>query len=204
MDIFPRDKKKIQQRIKNYESALRKEEREHGSIGDGYGKRYLLGPLYLLAEDTHGALKHYTWFEETFPDDSGDPWHRFCWAITLLRSGDHKGSVQKMYQAMFIDLFFLCFVVTSRIDEIPRFDGHDEYKAAQALDTPQDLIDILSKEEKLWLTKFWEHPMIVERRNSYLALEKKLKSVSPGPERNALLKTLYALRDSHWLPDVTY
>jgi hypothetical protein len=48
-------------------------ERHTNPGGDGYGQRYLLGPLSLLMGDTQGALKSFTWFEQTFPDDSDDP-----------------------------------------------------------------------------------------------------------------------------------
>jgi len=45
---FPQDPKKIRVRIRRYERALRHEQVSYGSINDGGGKRYLLGPLYLL------------------------------------------------------------------------------------------------------------------------------------------------------------
>jgi len=61
MDDFPRDPKKIRTRIRRYERALRQEQERFGHIGDGYGKRYLLGPLYLLMGDTQGALQSYAW-----------------------------------------------------------------------------------------------------------------------------------------------
>ena len=60
--------KKIKARIRRYERSLRKEQAEYGFIDDGYGKRYLLGPLYLQIEDLLGALQSFRWFEQTFPD----------------------------------------------------------------------------------------------------------------------------------------
>jgi hypothetical protein len=44
---FPTDPKRIRDRIRRYERALKKE-LEAGYGGDGYGKRYLLGPLYMF------------------------------------------------------------------------------------------------------------------------------------------------------------
>jgi hypothetical protein len=66
-DIFPKDKKKIVERIHRYENSLLAEKRRFGSFDDGYGKRYLLGPLYLLAGDIEGAVKHYKWSSSPFP-----------------------------------------------------------------------------------------------------------------------------------------
>ena len=64
---FPKDPKKIRARIRRYERALRKEYERHGFIGDGFGKRYLLGPMYLIMGDLAGALRSFGWFEEVFP-----------------------------------------------------------------------------------------------------------------------------------------
>ncbi len=51
---YPQEPKKIRERINRYERKLRKEYEKFGSISDGYGKRYLLGPLYLVLGDlTH-------------------------------------------------------------------------------------------------------------------------------------------------------
>ena len=44
-ELFPTDPKRIRERIRRYERAL-KRELEEGYGGDGYGKRFLLGPLY--------------------------------------------------------------------------------------------------------------------------------------------------------------
>ena len=46
-DIFPKTPKTIRARIQSYERKL-KQELETGYGGDGYGKRYLPGPLYML------------------------------------------------------------------------------------------------------------------------------------------------------------
>ncbi len=54
-DLFPTNPKRIRERIHRYERSLKKE-LEEGYGGDGYGKRYLLGPLYKLMGDVDGAL----------------------------------------------------------------------------------------------------------------------------------------------------
>ncbi len=70
--MFPEDPKKTRAKIKRYERLLKKEYEEHGFYRDGYGKRYLLGPLYMLMGDIEGAVSFYDWFEKTFPLDTGD------------------------------------------------------------------------------------------------------------------------------------
>ena len=67
MDIFLQNPRHIKTRIRSYERSLRQEKKRFGFIHDGSGKRYLLGPLYLLMGDTEGALKSFSWFEKMFP-----------------------------------------------------------------------------------------------------------------------------------------
>jgi hypothetical protein len=79
---FPQDPKKIRARIRRYERALQREQACYGFIDDGAGKRYLLGPLYLLMGDTAGVVRSFSWFAQTFPDDSGDPL-QYLWRTEL-------------------------------------------------------------------------------------------------------------------------
>ncbi len=82
-DLFPTDPKRIRERIRRYERAL-KRELKAGYGGDGYGKRYFLGPLYMLIGDVDGALASFDWYEEAYPDNGGEPYQylrqNFCFA----------------------------------------------------------------------------------------------------------------------------
>jgi hypothetical protein len=102
MSLFPKDPKKIRSRIKSYERSLRQEKLQTGFISDGYGKRYQLGPLYMLLGDTDGALKSFAWFDETCPDDVGEPMQYLCWTLALYRSGDIDAAVSKFCQTMLV------------------------------------------------------------------------------------------------------
>ena len=54
--------RKIRERIRRYERKLREEKRTYGDYRDGAGKRYLLGPSYLLLGDTEDAMKSFRTF----------------------------------------------------------------------------------------------------------------------------------------------
>ena len=66
-EVYPTDPKRIKERIRRYERTFQQEQRR-GVIDDGYGKRFLLGPLYMLLGDVPGALASFDWYERTFPD----------------------------------------------------------------------------------------------------------------------------------------
>ena len=107
MSMFPQEPRKIRERITRYERALRNESEKFGSIDDGYGKRYLLGPLYLLSGDLAGAVKSFAWFERACPDDIGEPLHSLCWTLALFRSGNAAGAFRKLLQTMLSNLYLI-------------------------------------------------------------------------------------------------
>jgi len=107
-DLFPTDPKRIRERISRYERAL-KRELEEGYGGDGYGKRYLRGPLYMLKGDVDGALTSFDWYKDAYPDDSGDPYQYLTWglALFLFRDGCRQEAFDKLYQTMLENLYLV-------------------------------------------------------------------------------------------------
>ena len=117
--MFPTDPKKIKARITRYERELRREYETHRFISDGAGKRYLLGPLYLLIGDLAGAVKSFAWFARMFPDDSGEPAHRLCWALALYRAGQLDAAAHQLRQAMLCNLYVLPHVLGREQARLP-------------------------------------------------------------------------------------
>jgi hypothetical protein len=103
---FPTDPKKIKQRIRRYERSLRKDDPRHG-LRDGYGKRFLLGPLYLMLGNVQDTLDHYKWYQNTYPDDSGYALNFLCWAIALHRHGDSEEAAKKIINTMLSNIFLI-------------------------------------------------------------------------------------------------
>ena len=74
---------------------------------DGAGKRYFLGPLYMAMEDLEGALASYEWFDETFPDDTGDCGQYLCWTLALYRARRKQDAEAKLRQTMLMNRYVL-------------------------------------------------------------------------------------------------
>lgn len=51
-------------------------------------KRYLAPLYYILAGDNDKALAFYTWFEEEFSDDIGEPVFDLYWVLAECRAGN--------------------------------------------------------------------------------------------------------------------
>ena len=107
MNAFPTEPKKIMERIRRYERALRKDIKTFGFIEDGAGKRYLLGALYLILGDAEGAVQSYKWLEQVLPDDMGEPFDHLCWSLALYRAGDTEAASRKLLRTMLHNLYLL-------------------------------------------------------------------------------------------------
>ena len=201
LPFFPQEPSKIKQRIRNYERSLKKEKKEFGDYHDGYGKRYLIGPLYMLANDLQGALDHFNWYEKTFHDDSGHYWQYLCWALACLRNKDYKVATQKFYRIVFIHYYFLPVFLNEEI-EMPIEDEFDEYQKSEAYDTPPELIDLWQENEIEWAKKVYNHPEIKGNRLKYIELKNIIKKLPIGDKRNRLLEQQSSIRDTTDLPEI--
>jgi len=198
--FFPRDEKKIRERIRRYERALEREVRL-GCVGDGYGKRFLLGPLYMLAGDVDGALRSFEWFEATFPDSGGDGWQYLAWALALYRARRWRPAFVKLYQAILQNRY----LVARLIGEDPRAMKpcrESDVLLDDALETPPELLAMWHPDERAWARHVWEHPAVVKRRERYLQIERTLDRLPRGPRRNALVKELMGLERSELDPEM--
>ena len=119
---FPTDPKKIKQRIRRYERSLRKDDPMRG-LRDGYGKRFLLGPLYLMLGNVQDTLDHYKWYQNTYPDDSGYALNFLCWAIALYRHGDFEEAEKKVINTMLSNIFLIPYILER---EIPSLDSWED------------------------------------------------------------------------------
>jgi hypothetical protein len=54
----------MRDRATRFKRALANEQRKFGHINDGAGKRYLIGPLYVLGGELTKALDFYNWYEK--------------------------------------------------------------------------------------------------------------------------------------------
>jgi hypothetical protein len=184
--LFPSDPKKIRERIRRYERELEREF-ELGGYRDGFGKRFLLGPLYLLAGDVEGALVSFEWFEETFPDSCGDPWQYLAWALTLYRGRQWDAASVKLYHTMLQNLYLIPHLLGDKPRRLAIWHGSNLEEIEHALETPPELLALWSAEERAWARQVSQQPAVVKRVARYIEIARELKREPPGRRRTALV-----------------
>jgi hypothetical protein len=194
MSFFPTEPKKIRARIRRYERELRKEQEKFGYIRDGYGKRYLLGPLYLLMGDVEGAVKSFEWFEQTFPDDIGEPVHFLCWTLALYRSGDVAQAAQRLRQTMLSNLYLIPHLLGREQEELD-IGYSTNYEQKEFLDyVPPEIWTLWGAPELQWAGETYDSPELHRVRARFIEVHEQLKSEPPGPRRSALVDELFRLQ----------
>ena len=194
MSLFPQDRKRIRARIRSYERALQQEQDQFGMIHDGYGKRYLLGPLYLLMDDLEGALAHYAWFERTCPDDSGHPMHLLCWTLALYRSGDLEAATHKLCQTMLSNLYLISHVLGLNQANLDIWHGSNLAEPDHIRDIPAEVIALWDEAARQWLTDTYHSPPVRRIRERYIAIQAELRTEPRGPRRTQLVEESSSLR----------
>ena len=194
MSQFPTDPKKIKARITRYERELCKEYETHRFIDDSSGKRYLLGPLYLLIGDLAGAVKSFAWFELMFPDDGGEPAHLLSWALALYRTGQLDKASPKLRQAMLSNLYVLPHLLGREQSRLPIWPGSN-------WDT-QDYLQFIEPEiwalwdaaAVRWAETLYDSVEFVRVRTRYIEIYEQLQTEPVGARRSQLVAEASALR----------
>jgi hypothetical protein len=184
---FPQDPKKIRARIRRYERTLQREQECYGFINDGAGKRYLLGPLYLLMGDTAGAVRSFAWFAQTFPDDSGDPLQYLCWTLALYRVGEMEHAAAKLRQTMLSNLYLLPRLLGLEQDHIDMWYSSNLADTCYRDEVPEEVLALWEPSALHWAHTVYQSVPMQRVRRRYIAIYHQLKTERPGPKRSRLV-----------------
>ena len=185
---IPKESRKIKDRIRRYERAFKKDELEYGFIRDGYGKRYLLGLLYLVLNDTEGAYNSYKWFEETFPDDAGDPLCYLCWTLTLYRKGDSVSASNKLIQTMLQNLYLIPHLLGLSPERFDIWHGSNYADIEHLNYLPPVILDLCTNEELTWISEQYNSENFKAIQDKYVDIHRQLETEPRGPRRTQLVE----------------
>lgn len=194
MEQFPSDPKKLKARIRRCERALRREHAQFGFYDDSSGRRYLLGPLYLLLGDLPGALKSFAWFEQAFPDDSGEPLHLLCWTLALYRSGNIGAAAQKLHQTMLANLYLVPHLLGLEQDRLDIWHAIHWAEQDYLQYAPTEILRLWDAPALQWVQATYHRPGFIQVRARYIQIFEQLKQERPGPRRSQLVREAFRLR----------
>ena len=187
------EEQKIKSRLRSYERKLQKEKREYGFYRDGAGKRYQVGPHYMLLGDIDGALVAFQWFEKEFSDDVGEPGHFLCWSLALHRSGNEIGAAKKLRQTMFSNLYLVPRLLGSPITALDIWHGSSDAEPSYAEHIHEPYLQLWTEAEREWAEGLYESPGFQSARERFIEIARALDTTRPGPERSRLVEEMHKL-----------
>ena len=191
---FPREPGEIRERIGGYQRKLRAEKTRWGVIHDGAGKRYLLGPLFLVLDDLDNAINCFRWFEAEFPDDCGEPGHHLCWALALHRCGDHEGAARKLRQTMLMNLYLIPYLLGQKVERIEMWHGSSDAEPAYLEDIPFEFFSLWDDGARQWAAKLYRSEPFMAVLSRYIEIHRQLLNMLSGPKRTRLVTEAFSLK----------
>ena len=192
-DLFPTDAKRVRERIRRYERALKRElEADDGR--DGYGKRYRVGPLYMWLGDVDGALASFDWYVDAYPDDSGEPYQNLTWALALFRGGRKHDAFTKLYQTMLTNLYLVPVLLGRHVQPLDIWHGSNWEWMEYAMEIPPELLGLWDDVAREWAHDVSDNPAVLDKVERYTAIHLALKAEPRGPRRTALVRESFALK----------
>jgi hypothetical protein len=179
--------KKIKATIARYRRLLNNEWKEHHFISDGAGIRYLIGPLYLRIDDTKGAMAHYQWFEKMFDDDSGEPFHRMGWTLTLHRSGFDHDAERMLLIAMLKNLYQFPVLFGEDPPILDGWHGSNWEELGYITEAPKWMLNLWTEEELEWAKGIYYGGHAIRIRDRYITINQFLELERPGKKRSELV-----------------
>lgn len=191
---LPKEPRKIRERIRRYQRKLREEKAKYGMIHDGAGKRYLLGPLFLLLDDLDNAIGCFRCFEAEFPDDCGEPGHHLCWALALYRCGEHEAAAHKLQQTMLMNIYLIPYLLGQEIERIEMWHGSSDEEPWYLQEIPFEFFSLWDEHARQWAEKLYHSQPFRAVLSRYIEIHRELLNLAPGPKRTRLVTEASTLK----------
>lgn len=179
-------------RAARYRKALTAEHKKFGAIDDSGGKRYRIGPLYILAGEPGKAVTYYRWFAKQFPDDVGEPLHLIYWVLALLRVGKASDAAKKLLEVMVRNLYVLPALAGLPRPEYDIWHSSNWETPEYMKEVPKDLCPPLTNEERSWIGALYGSFLFQRVRDEYISAFGALKHEHDVKARREILRKWYS------------
>lgn len=184
-------RKKFRDRATRLKRALANEQKKFRHIQDGAGKRYLIGPYYVLAGELQKALVHYDWYEEYCSDDIGEPFHYLYWALALYRLGEVKKATAKLLETMLQNVYLLPILLGATPGTYDIWHSSNMEQPDYITQAPPDFLPQLSQQERSWIGEQFDSFRFRRAREEYIATYRALKYERKVDNRQRILSRWY-------------
>lgn len=180
---MPIDLKKIRTKLRSYERKFR----EFPHDRDGSGVRFLMGPYYLCLNNLEGAIAHYDWFWDTYPDSIDEPFHTLGQVITKSRQGQGENSRSLLKRLYASNPYLLPHILDIDLGTITIPGSSNWEEKPYVLNAPKELYSYLSPDEIEWLRDIWNESSFSAFVRAYNNIQQALKGEPTREHRRGLI-----------------
>ena len=192
---------KIKQKIRSLRSKLNAEKRKYGWYDDSYGKRYLIGNLYVQLGDYRLAKKYFDWFDQEFPDDIGFPQFNFGRVKTLFVLKKEQESLSKLIEVEANNSYLIDILLERTKQQIEKREWSNLATLEYAKGLIVDCERIMTEEFKDWLEKITSSTSYQDFKRKHLELEIQLSNENSIEKRKEILRQIEELVEN-WKTNV--
>jgi len=184
---------KLKKTIRSYRAILAGEKRKFGGYDDSAGRRYDIPFFYMELRDFKGAMRYFNWFEKEFPDDIGDLFFNFIWALTLFENKKFEKARKKLYKTAFSNTYLFDLLNGKQIHQIDKeeFIWFERIENAKAIEN--ECQKLMTESFLDWLKEFIESEEYKSNLSEFISINKLLKDEKSGEKRDFLLRNLRKL-----------
>jgi len=180
------ERKKFRERANRARRGLLNEKKKKGYINDGSGKRYRVGVFYLLSGDVEKALEFYSWFEQEFPDDIGEPICELYWALAHYRAGNIEEARFRLQSTMLKNIYLLPLLFNEPMEKQEIWHGSNREQLEYLFEV-EEFLGEPTVEERKWMKKEFHSKRFEELRTGYIETYKALLHERDVEKRGKIL-----------------
>lgn len=192
----PDTERKLRAKISRHRSALNSERKRFGGISDGAGKRYVLFALYFVLNDLEKSEIYFAWYKQEFPDDSGEPIQKLCWALSLHRMGKDKEARRMLANLMLSNLYMIPQIAGENIQEYNMWHASNREFTDYVKYTPPEVLDSITPDEIVWMKTLYDSFEFHRIRKRHIEIYRELLHTRAVEARKPLVTEAYSLLDS--------
>lgn len=185
---------KYKERANRARRALLNEKTKFGFISDGSGKRYRVHIDYMLSDELNSAEEFVQWFEQEFPDDSGEPAFLLFAATMYFRLAVLAKARRYLMDAMLSNIYLLPFIVGKPIQPLDIWHSSN-WQMPQYLQDINELLEHISGPDRDWISDQYIQLPFDAARTKYIATFTALQNQYDVQVRKKLLNDWYDYRE---------
>ncbi len=154
----------------------------------------------MMLGDLPGAVRSFEWFEQTFPNDIGEPFHSLCWTLALYRSGNTPSATRKLLQTMLLNLYLIPHLLGLEQKELDIWHWSNFAEKDYVQYTPPEILGLWDEQAREWAKETFQSRAFSQIRARYIEIYQELKHEPRGPRRTQLVDEAFRLQglDPDW------